>query len=559
MRFVRLTIAVLVLAAVPSVARAQDPIPPATEFAQIVSLQDAAQAGLVKLSPKGDFFGDSVAVDLTGARIPGRPVQITVRIEFLGEQKNGDPWSLAKAQEIEHAIENRIGPLKSSDGTQVTVDLDVRVRSGTDPKSAGTPGYHQIELVDRPPASDASMVSGKPFGPNGEHSGNWGVNETATTLAHETGHLLGIHDRYVAREPDYVVDGKRYPLPKLPKGASDKQINAWWEKVLDAAKKLEQKHGKGEIEPGIPKGHEDDLMADGSGKDNTKSFLSSDLDDFVARAGVRMNAQPGDILLNKSGGDQNLGVGAALSMFAPRGQSVHRDGLFGYCIDLHKGIPSSGGFDVLDSAAANGVTNFGALRAVLAEIARRQAAGADSSGPLGAVEAVWAVTDAFEPTGEAASILAAAGVTFNQQRFEQTPHLDDPNAAGAGTAAVTTAGVLPALASDSSPPPERLGSTDLRAPRLEYAALAKRRIRPGKHRRLALRTVVARSDALVTIRARHKKRGKAAGKRARGVTVTLPVGPNVETVRVRVRRPGRYRLVIRGDVRHKLSFVVGRR
>jgi hypothetical protein len=45
MRFVRLTIAVLVLAAVPSVARAQDPIPPATEFAQVVSLQEAAQGG----------------------------------------------------------------------------------------------------------------------------------------------------------------------------------------------------------------------------------------------------------------------------------------------------------------------------------------------------------------------------------------------------------------------------------------------------------------------------------------------------------------------------------
>ena len=148
---------------------------------------------------------------------------------------------------------------------------------------------------------------------------------------------------------------------------------------------------------------------------------------------------------------------------------------------LRRGMPAGTVEDVLQETflavwrGAPGYHRSGEAGAWIWGIARRQAAGADSSGPLGAVDAVWAVTDAFEPTGEAASILAAAGVAFNRQRFEQTPHLGDPNAAGAGTAAVTAAGVLPTIASDSSPPPERLGSTDLRAPRLEYAALAKRR------------------------------------------------------------------------------------
>jgi hypothetical protein len=131
---------------------------------QIASLQQAAQAGLVQLTPKGDFFGDSVAVDLKGARIPGHPVRITVRIEFLGAQPNGQPFPASTAQTIAKAIENRIGTMKASDGSTVTLDVDVRLRTGTNPESGGTPGYHQIELFVGHP-HDGSFVSPKPFGP----------------------------------------------------------------------------------------------------------------------------------------------------------------------------------------------------------------------------------------------------------------------------------------------------------------------------------------------------------------------------------------------------------
>jgi hypothetical protein len=542
----------------PGPARAQDPIPPATEFAQVVTLPEAAQAGIVQLTPKGYHYGDSVAVDLTGARIPGHSVVATVRIEFLGEQKNGKPWPVAQAAAIENGAESLFGGLTGSDGTQVTIDVVATVRSGTDPKQGGTPGYHQIVLREAEgPKDDLMVVSDKPFGPNGEHNGIWIAGGNPATFAHEIGHLLGLPNRYIEGQADCVAGDKRYPLaPKLGPGPhSDAEFHAWLKKLAAAAEKLEKQLGiVCDIDPAIPPGHEKDLMAGAKGADS--SFLTADIDGFVGAAGVRLRAEPGDTLLNKKPGEQNLAVGAPLDLFAARGATAHVDGLYAYCIDMERPYPgASGGFDVLEPASGAGLTNFGSLRAVLAEIGRRQVATPNPVGPPGALEAVWAVTDAQPPfSDDGASILAAAGVMFDPAQFTLTPHLDNPNAASPRTAVVTNSATLPSTPADTSPPPADLQSTARRGPKLLFAGVSPRRVGPGKRREVTLLTVVGHADASVQVRAR--RAGKGRKRPGRRVKEVLPVGPAFTTLRLDVRRPGRYRIKVKGDVRARLVLAV---
>ncbi|HLM49622.1 MAG TPA: hypothetical protein VK279_03675 [Solirubrobacteraceae bacterium] len=69
------------LGAAPAASADAAPLPP-TEIAQEVSLPQAAQARIVALNSKGGFGGDRMRVDLTGARIPGAPVTVRLRMEF---------------------------------------------------------------------------------------------------------------------------------------------------------------------------------------------------------------------------------------------------------------------------------------------------------------------------------------------------------------------------------------------------------------------------------------------------------------------------------------------
>lgn len=553
----------------PATARADDPLPPATEISQPLSLQQAGAAGIVDLRPKGGFGGDSVAVDLTGARVRGAPVTATVRIEFLGTQKDGTPWPQSKADEIADAINRRLAGSKSSDGTPFTVEVVARVRAGSDPVTGGTPGYHQIVLEDRPRASDASMVSGAPFGPNGEKSGNWGVNEVATTLAHETGHLLGIGDRYSARKPEWIgPDGQHVKLPEFRGDSKDpKALDTWWRSVVRDSDALDARFGRGDIQPGIPKGGENDIMADGTGADHNKPIIPSDVDRMIANAGVRLRADPGDVLANKNAEDQNLVVGAPLDMYAPKGGTSHRDGLWAYCTDLHRHVPKTEGrFDVLGSAAslaAAGYPQYAALQRVAEEVSRRQLADPSlgASGPAGANDAIWAVTDGA-PTlsDEGTAILAAAGVAADDPSFSSSPHFNDPNAAGPTTAAVTPTGVLPAVAADRTPPTLAAGLA-LPAARLGYLKLSSSRVRANRRTALTLRSLQDGSATRWSVTL--LRRGKPL---ARGGTLpglTIPTGPDLNVIRLPRLKRGRYTLLLSGagGAVHRLgiSAVVVRR
>ena len=509
---------------------------PPTEIAQDVTLSQAAQAGIVGLKAKGGFGGDVVAVDLTGARIPGHPVTVRVRIEFWGADKAGNPWPPAKAAQIEGLIEGRLSGLRGSDGTPVAIDVVPRLRGGGDPP---TPGYHQIKLEDVPPESgqkDTSQVNAGED-PSGVRTGQFGANEGATTYAHETLHLLGFKDRYLATEPDLLVDGKRYPLPKFKGSKSDsKALDEWFKSVLDAEKKLEEKLGEeGKLVPGVPPGHADDLLA--NTHSSTSTLLEADIDDLIARAGVHLFAKPGDLVAGKDGGTQNLGVGAPLELFAPRGGSAHADGLYAYCIDFHRTLPRTGlGFDVLGPARGLGSSQLESLQRVLEVVG--QAPDPNDFALVGAAQsAVWAVTDGEEPTPEGGAILDAAGVTFDKAHFSSTPHFTDPNAGTSETAAVTPTGVLPRIPVDSSPGPTDPIDGIAGKPRLLSAEITRRRVREA-----VISLVLDRAPDSVRIGLQGGGRRTQRGLGSFGAQI----GPNEIAVRLPKSRFARGRLLLRG-------------
>jgi hypothetical protein len=204
------------------------PVPPGTEVVQIVSLQDAARAGIVQLTAKGGITGDQVAVELTGARITGAPIQITFHVEFFGHDANGDTWPPQKADAIAAALQARLSGLSAPDGGKIDLVLDFRVRDGS-LSLGGMAGYHQIQLVDAP-----SGVHNYTHHPDGiPADGYWGANETATTLPHELLHLTGLKDQYSSLSPVYIVGGVRHPLPAFTGDKSDAAAkDAWVRDVL---------------------------------------------------------------------------------------------------------------------------------------------------------------------------------------------------------------------------------------------------------------------------------------------------------------------------------------
>jgi hypothetical protein len=531
-----------------SPARAQEAFPfPPTEIAQDVTLQQAAQAGLVTLTAKGGFGGDVMAVDLRGARIAGAPVTVRVRVEFWGTDRAGNAYGPDAASRIERAVEARLAGLRASDGTPVTIDLIAKARRTSD---APTPGFHQVELKDVPRGSGqegTSEVHTSQPRPGGVLTGTFGANEVATTYAHEIMHLMGFHDRYNGLRPTLLVEGRQYPLPAFSGDRNDrKALDAWWAKVLAAEAALERRLGKsGKLLPGIEPGHEKDILANHSADPDGVTVLPADVDALIARAGVHLRARPGDLLVGKDSTLQNLGVGAATELYAPRGGAAHADGIFAYCIDLHRHSPRAGvGYDVLPQAAALGGPQLAALQAVLEQAGRLQQPGA-LSGPSAAQTAVWAITDASSPSESAAAFLGQAGVAFDPGLFAATPHFTDPNAGAAGTAAITPTGVLPAIAADASTPPAGPpgGSATTRAPRLVAARVLSRVTARRARQRLRLALVGAFRDdvAEVTLTRLGRRRPVSLG------AVAVSVAPRVVSVPLPRLRAGRYRIVLRGS------------
>lgn len=445
---------------------------PATEVSRTKTLKEAANEGLAKLTAKGGFQGDTVAVDLNGTKPARGPVTMTIHVEFVDPSGFDQPTLdlfAAKAAA-------RIGTRTASNGTKLSVKFDLRVRLPTDPP---TPCFHQITINDTP--GYRSFVDARTPPNDGAGSGTWGSRDpdwgNGFLLAHEGLHLAGLPDQYtdvfrVRGRPDV-------PVPNTLDTNDATALRNW-------VRSVGRDPAAGVLGSKPRPGHATDIMATGR---KGSRLLGSDVNAFVAQAWVHLHADPGDILANKSGDQQNLGVGAPLDMFARRGGTAHRDGLWAYCVDFTRHIPAQGsGLDVLGPARTLPGANMAQLQAVLEAVGRRQSGTA--SVPQGAQEAIWAVTDA-SPTEDsgARALLAEAGVAAP---LAGTAHFANPNAGSPDTAAVDTTGVIP-------PPVVVPEAAPLVAPRLDAARLLTSRIRAGRTNRVRLALSVGVTGGRLTV------------------------------------------------------------
>lgn len=473
------------LAALPMAAVAYGgPLPPPTEVSRTVSLTDAAARGMVDITGKGGYSGDQGKVDLRWKPTPG-PVTITFRLEFTGL---ADP--AADRAAISAAVAKAVSTLNSEvptgpgiPPTRFAIEYEL-TRGGATPLA----GHHHITVVKNP--DYRSNVDGGSVNTSTEQEGTWAMSDLLNprAFAHEAMHLAGLPDRY---EDVYTAPGgARYVLPR---GLDDTaEVKAWLKAHVPPIPL------GGTLASAPHPGAGCDVM--GAPFAACARIRRSDLKNLIAQAGVRLHADPGELLVNKDATRQDFGVGQAFDLFAPRGGTATANGLVVYCVDARLHIPTAGGaFDVIGPADALGDPSLARLAAVLRIVGGLPP---DPDVPQdqrrGAQEAVWAVTDpGFEDLAlvgdgtRALQILRSAGI--DPSTVTDTPQIENPNAGAPGTAAVTPGGtVLPAPAPAPEPPAV--------VTRLEHLGLSQTTFRAGRPARPSLAVALTGTTRMLRIR-----------------------------------------------------------
>jgi hypothetical protein len=420
-------LASLLVAPIAAAGPTTAPCPPGqgpTTISKRVSLTDAAKLGAVKLTSKGGYNGDVVAVDATWKPAPV-PVTVQIDIEFTGFP--GGPT----AADVEKSIEGNLPERTAADGTKVKFDIVARERA---PGASPSPCFHQAQLTsDSDFRGEAGEPAGNPM--TQPQSGEWptgrGPVGDRQIWTHEALHLAGLEDQYVQV---FRIGSKDIPIPDSVDIADPAQVEAWAK-----SKGIDYSKGKAGTKP--TPGHENDIMGDVFG--GKEKLSKADLNKFalIGKNRLTIEAKPGDLLLNKDGSAQSLAVGAPFELTVSPGKPGHADGLVAYCIDLHHHVPSEGqGFDVLGPAGAQPEPAMKYLQRLL-EVAAALQPTALTETP-GAQDAVWRISDDTS-LEEGEAIYKLAGIpdeTFN------APHYVDPNAASPETRAVSPTGVLPQAA-----------------------------------------------------------------------------------------------------------------
>lgn len=505
-----------VTAAGPSTA----PCPPGqgpTTISKRVSLADAAKLGAVKLTAKGGYNRDAVAVDATWKPAD---VPVTVQIDVEVSSFPGGPT----AAQVEKSIEANLPERTAADGTRVKFDVVAHERA---PGASPSPCFHQTQIVPNADyRGEAGDGGGNPL--KTPQSGEWptGRGEVGDRQiwTHEALHLAGLEDQY---SNWFRIGKKDYRMPDDIDVEDDAAVAEWAK-----SKGLDPSKGNAGTKP--KPGHENDIMGDVFG--GKEKLSQADLNRFalIGAKKLTIESKPGDVLLDKDGGDQNLAVGAPFELTVEPGKPGHADGLVAYCIDLHRHSPSEGnGFDVLGPAGAQPEAAMQHLQRVLEVAARLQPAALEST--PGAQDAIWRITD-DTPLDDGGTIYAMAGVpdeTFN------APHFDNPNAGSAETRAVSTTGVLP-----PSPPVPYLAALKAKPAKLPA----------GKPRTVAVTVTVKSARDKVRFELQRRKGAEWLRTKRLG---SKRLNPGKATVKLTIpaQRTGALRLVAIGDASSAIALL----
>jgi hypothetical protein len=436
--------------------------PPPVQITRNLTLQEAARAGVVQLTPKGGFLGDDVALELKGMQVKA-PITVALHVELTVEPRQSPAEREAIRDLIPYLEQKTEAELnkpkyKTSKGEPINFSLDYKYR---EPNQPADPTYDQVKIVDptkdlpEPNPEFRSYVEGLGV-PNGTEAVS-AVFSTSdlkpSILAHESLHLMGLDDRYT---DVYVTKGGReVPLPE--KGLGPAELASYLKGLKPPVPPPPAGDVYAKDTPGTGRC---DIMGSG---DNLpcRKISKRDLKWIESQAGVQVEVQPGELLLNKTSADQNLAVGYPTTVLAPRGGTTVAPGVAAYCVDHSKEIPEGGGFDV--GPALSTVPGFEGVDKLLQLNA--QIVPSLTEPLLGIQEALWNLTDAVpledagfsgeeEAVARAREYQARAGVAENKTSAG-LPHPGDPNAAAAATAAVNASGsVLPSIAAQAvSPPP----------------------------------------------------------------------------------------------------------
>lgn len=454
-------------------------VPPATQITQDLTMQQAAQQGLIKLQAKGGSEGDAVSLELDGKTVHA-PITVTIRVEMTSKERLTPPErealrDLVPYIQTQTQAELNHVPYKTSSGDPVKFVLDYRWR---EPEETPRSNYHQVLIVDPlrdlpEPEPDYRSGVDELVKPNSTQTstGTFGTNNLEpVVLAHESLHLAGLDDRYA---DFYRVGGKDYPMPD--RGMAPSAVKAY---ASNHKPPLPGPPAGKVIVKDIPKTDRCDEMGTGARR-KCRRISQRDIDWLGGQSGVQVTAQPGDLLLNKDPSRQNFGVGFQTIVFAAPGSKTVANGIFVYCLDHDRSLPIAESFDV--GPTASELPGYAGVLALL-QLNARTATSLDDT-LVGMQAALWNLTDAspLQSSGtaqESQALMAQAGVTANSVPGG-LPAIANPNAGSADTGTVDASGaVVPTIPAEPATTPSsvriaaaELFPTQLRASRAARADL----------------------------------------------------------------------------------------